>query len=368
MTGVPRVALLFGGQSPEHEVSIRSAAEVASALDALGGERPTPIYIRRDGKWLWSRPSGELSSSALVLAAESEDGLARRYQPSPLEFAQALLHLTIDEYAAILIVLHGANGEDGRLQGALELAGLRFSGSGSAASALAMDKTRCQAYFASRGLPVPRFVPLQSGLLRREEEVALVLERIGVPCVVKPALCGSSVGLTIVLDRDALGPAIDRAFEFGPLVQVEEYLRGREFTCGVLETEPGRPVALPPTEIVPPEGRFFDYDAKYTPGVTREVTPAEIPEEATARIRSLALEAHRAAGCEGFSRVDFMCMADAAAPGGLRPYILEVNTIPGMTGTSLLPQGAAAAGYDMKALVALIVAQATARACGAKCE
>lgn len=355
------VALIFGGASPEHEISIKSAVEVAAALDRIEGPRPVPIYVDREGRWRWSRPSDSLPASTIALAASSPEGLARHYQPAPLEFAQALLHLTIDDFATAMIVMHGANGEDGRLQGAFELAGIRFTGSGSAASSLAMDKTRTQACLSSRGLPIPRFLPLQAGSAPLESMAAEIESRLGLPCVVKPALCGSSVGLSIVTDRAQLVPALERSFALSPLTQAEEFLEGREFTCGVLEVEPGTPEALPVTEIVPPEGRFFDYEAKYTPGMTRELTPAPIPEAASDRIRALALEAHRVAGCEGFSRVDFIALPDASAPGGLAPRILEINTIPGMTETSLLPQAAAVAGHDMTDLVKIILRHSLAR-------
>jgi D-alanine-D-alanine ligase len=182
--------------------------------------------------------------------------------------------------------------------------------------------------------------------MRADRAEALVMEQIGLPCVIKPALCGSSVGLTIVREREEMGRALALAFEYSEIVQAETFVAGREFTCGVIEINAA--TALPVTEIIPPEGRFFDYEAKYTPGMSREITPAAIDAALSEEIQRLAVEAHACVGCEGFSRVDFM--ADAQGP-----KILEINTIPGMTDTSLLPQAAAAAGVSFPELVRIII-------------
>ncbi len=353
------VALLFGGQSPEHEISIKSASKVGAAMDQLRGTRARPIYISKSGKWHWSHAVAGIPTEELVLSVSDGESCVRRYHPGGLEFGQALLHLTIDEFATVMIILHGANGEDGRLQGALELAGIRYTGSGSAASALAMDKTRCQSYLAARGLPVPKFIPLDRAASGELGAARRVLEELGLPCVIKPSLGGSSVGVGMARTAEELNRALSLAFEFGPTVQAEQFIAGREFTCGVLDV--GQATALPVTEIIVSRGGFFDYEAKYTPGMTREVTPAEISSELTARIQSLAVEAHRAVGCEGFSRVDFLCDEQG-------PKILEINTIPGMTETSLLPQAAAVAGISMPELVNLIIEHSIRRnpaVCGA---
>nr|AIA18053.1 D-alanine--D-alanine ligase [uncultured bacterium] len=350
-----KVALLFGGESPEHEISILSASKVGAALDQLIGTQTIPIYVTKTGMWHWSRPSGDIPSEELIQAVTNDEAFARNYSPSGISFAQALLHLSVDEFATVLIIMHGANGEDGRLQGAFELAGICYTGSGSAASALAMDKSRCQAYLEARGLPIPKFMPLPRGAYSDADAVGIVANEIGLPCVVKPSGCGSSVGVTIVRDREQLDAALKMAFEYGELVQVEEFIQGREFTCGVLDS--GKTTALPVTEIIVPKATFFDYKAKYTPGVTREVTPAEIDAALARRIQELAVEAHRAVGCEGFSRVDFMADADG-------PKILEINTIPGMTQTSLLPQAAVVAGIQMPELMNIIIEHSIRRAGG----
>ncbi len=349
----PTVSVIFGGQSPEHEVSIRSAARVAAGIEATGQYAPVPIYITPQGRWRWSRPTDALPAEALVRAVEDPDLLRRHYQPGELDFPQALLHLLVDEYATHFIILHGVNGEDGRLQGALELAGLPYTGSGSAASALALDKPRCQAYLAARGLPIPRFVALDRRSAASGDFQAVLERGFSFPYVVKPALGGSSVGVRIARTHAELVEGLHEAWEMGPVVHVEEYVGGREFTCGVLEGS--EPQALPVVEIIPPEGRFFDYEAKYVPGLSREIVPAEIEPALEGRLRELAVEVHRAVGVEGFSRVDFIC-------GAAGPKILEINTIPGMTETSLLPQAAAAAGLSFPELVGRIIEHSVRRA------
>jgi D-alanine-D-alanine ligase len=231
-------------------------------------------------------------------------------------------------------------GEDGRLQGALDLAGIPYAGSGAHASSLALHKPHCQAVLRAAGLPIAKSLAIGS----EGAPVGDVIAAIGLPCVVKPARGGSSVGVTVVRDREALAGAIALAFSVDEGALVEAFVEGRELTGGVLEIN-GRPVALPLTEIVPPEGRFFDYEAKYETGASRELTPAPLEDDLTRELRRLARHAHLALGCRGFSRVDFILGRDG------RAVVLEVNTIPGMTATSLLPQAAAAHGIPFDRLI-----------------
>jgi D-alanine-D-alanine ligase len=339
-----KIAVLFGGESPEHEVSINSGINVAGGLER-SGVSVAPIYIGRDGLWHWPEELGRFSAEKRARGVRSGD-LIPYFEPRGMGFARALARLEEDGYDTTFIVLHGENGEDGRLQGALEMSKLRYTGSRCAACSLAMDKPRCQAYLTSLQLPVPKFVTILRDRFTDAEVNVLVMQEFGLPCVVKPALGGSSVGVTVVRSAEGLREALRLAGVFGNVIHIEAFVRGREFTCGVLEGD--ERTALPVTEIIPPEGRIFDYDAKYTPGVTREVTPAEIPDVLSRRIQKLAVEVHRVVGCEGYSRVDFMCDEEG-------PKIIEVNTAPGMTDTSLLPQGAKAAGIDFTRLVQMIV-------------
>lgn len=344
-----RVAMIFGGISSEHDVSICSASQVAQGLATIAREQPfslQPIYINRDGRWVWASEAapGEFPDGEFIMAAPRWELDPEALGTRIYSFHEALSKLVESRVDVAMLVLHGQNGEDGRLQGALDLAGVPYTGSGAAASALGFDKPKCQAVFNAAGLPVAPSV-LVGGSGREGAE--RILKLVGLPCVIKPARGGSSVGVTIVTEERALMPALSRAFEVDDEIMAEHFVKGREFTCGLLEKD-GELIALPVTEIIPPDGRFFDYEAKYTAGMSREVTPADIPPALAVKIQTLARAAHRAAGCRGFSRVDFI--ADPA-----EPTILEINTIPGMTATSLLPQAAAAHGISFVELLDLML-------------
>ncbi len=324
----PRVAVLMGGPSAEHDVSMMSGAQM---LAALAGRPVLPVVIDRDGRWCL-------------------DGVL---QPS---LGAALDGLRAGADVA-LIALHGPFGEDGTVQALLETLGLPYAGSGVAASALAMDKIRTKRIYQSAGLPTAPFEVVTRRALDAEGPAlfARMASAVGLPCAVKPACNGSSFGVSFPRDLSTLEVRVAALVSEGHEVLVERFVRGRELTCGVLERG-GVPEALPPTEIIPGEGfEFFDYAAKYTPGATREITPAALSPELTAEVQRLALEAHLALGCRDLSRTDVML------EDGLRPVLLETNTLPGMTGTSLLPQAAAARGIAFPALVDLLLAAALRR-------
>ncbi len=339
-----RIALIFGGVSPEHEISISSASQVADGLRRLGATSPLavqPIYITREGRWVWGAADPD---AAALREAPRWDVEPEHYGSSEHDFPAALARLAAEAPDAALLVLHGMMGEDGRIQGALDLAKIPYTGSGAAASALALDKARTQAILNAAGLPI---APSALAHADRPPDLAAIERAVGIPCVVKPTTGGSSVGISIVRERDALAEALAIAFEVNEQVLIERFIPGRELTCGLLERE-RELIALPVTEIIPPEGRYFDYETKYTPGMTRELTPAPIDEETTRTIQTLARAAHMTLGCRGFSRVDFIL-------GAQRPVIIEINTIPGMTATSLLPQAAAAIGIEFSELLELML-------------
>lgn len=349
-----RVAMLFGGVSSEHDVSISSASQVVLGLAGVAAETPftlTPIYINRDGRWIWAHEAkpGEFPDREFILAAPRWELDEHDWGIRSHHFTEAIHRLSADRFDVAMLVMHGQNGEDGRLQGALDLAGVPYTGSGASASALAFDKPKCQAVFHAAGLPIAPSVSLS---LRGggREGAERIFNLVGLPCVIKPSRGGSSVGVTIVTEPGALDGALSRAFEVDEEIMAERFVKGREFTCGVLE-KGGELIALPVTEVIPPEGRFFDYEAKYTAGMTREVTPAEIEPALAVKMQTLARAAHRACGCRGFSRTDFI--ADPADP-----IILEINTIPGMTATSLLPQAAACHGISFVELLRLMLSSA----------
>ena len=297
----PKVAVLLGGPSAEREVSLSSGAECAKALRQAGYE-----VIEIDaGRDLPAR-----------LAAAAPD--------------------------VVFNALHGRWGEDGCVQGLMEWLGYRYTHSGVLASALAMDKTRSKEVFRTAGLPVVDSLIVPTEVARREHPMPP-------PYVVKPNSEGSSVGIYIVRDG-ANGPAAIGA-QMPPEVMVETYVPGRELTVAVLGDRP-----LGVTEIV--TDGWYDYDAKYKPGGSRHVVPAEIPADITAACLDYALRAHQALGCTGMSRTDFR-WDDARGLAGL--YLLETNTQPGMTPTSLAPEQAAAVGMDFPALVSWLVEDALCR-------
>jgi len=295
-----RVALLAGGKSGEREVSLKGAEGVEKALDQSRYE------VRRYD------PATDLAR----LAAESA------------------------EIDVAFILLHGRFGEDGTVQGFLDLLGIPYQGAGVLGSALAMDKHVAKVMYRQAGLPVPEWELVDP---RRPDPAGLVA-RLGLPLVVKPLRQGSSLGMSIVDTLPELENGLKKAFEFDDRVMVEKFVAGREITGGVLGNGDDL-VALPLVEIIPDQKfRFFDYQAKYQPGASREVCPAELDGETTRLAQSYALAAHRALQLEVYSRTD-MIVAD----NGI--YLLETNTIPGMTPTSLLPQAAHAYGLDFPAFL-----------------
>lgn len=347
------VAVLMGGPSPERDVSLHSGRQIAAALDPARYE-VLPVEVRPDGHWvLASRASAPLPVPA---APPEETGRVLAVRPESIGIDRVMRQGRID---VVLIAMHGPYGEDGTVQGLLELAGVPYTGSGVLASALAMDKLRSRQLFAFNDITVPATVPLTTERVAADwaavsDEVATAL---GYPCVVKPNALGSSIGVTIVRDAGGLRAALDAAFVYGEQALVEEYIVGTEITGPVLEDPAtGRPRPLPLIEIVP-RREFFTYEAKYTPGASEEVCPARLSPPVAARAQALAVRAHEVLGCRDMSRVDMFVR-------GEQVIVLEVNTIPGMTGVSLLPQAARAAGIDFPALLDGLIACARRRAGG----
>lgn len=300
-----RVALLAGGRSGEREVSLKGAIGVEKALD------PLKFKVTR-------------YDPATELAAIAQDA------PS------------ID---VAFILLHGPYGEDGTVQGFLDLLGIPYQGSGVLGSALAMDKNLAKIMYRLHGLPVARW---EMACREDMRSPARLVERLRLPVVIKPVRAGSSLGMSIASTGEELMAGIATAYEHDSQVMVEEFIKGREITGGVLGND--TPVALPLVEVIPnKEFQFFDYTAKYQPGASKELCPAPISAEATARAQHLALAAHKALQLRGYSRTDMMITEEGDM------YILETNTIPGMTPTSLLPQAAAVYGLDFAALLERLI-------------
>lgn len=299
-----RVAVLMGGFSSEREVSLASGAACAGALEAAGYAVAT-LDVRRDAQTL----------------------------------VAGLLAIKPD---VVFNALHGRHGEDGSVQGLLDIMKIPYTHSGLLASAMAMDKPTAKKMFAAAGLPVA-----EEMIVRKEEVLAGHV--MAPPYVIKPINEGSSVGVHIVKDSDNASPLAGEDWPFGDWVMVERFIPGRELTVAVMGDR-----ALSVTEITSDRG-FYDYDAKYKPGGSRHIVPAPLPEADFAEAQRLAVEAHKCLGCRGVSRADFRYDDTGATP---KFYLLEVNTQPGMTATSLVPEQAAAAGISLPELVTWMVENA----------
>jgi D-alanine-D-alanine ligase len=268
--------------------------------------------------------------------------LVRRYDPATDLAALAQDALSID---VAFILLHGLYGEDGTVQGFLDLLGIPYQGSGVLGSAMAMDKNLAKIMYRLHGLPVANWE-----MARREDAQApgRLLERLRLPLVIKPVRAGSSIGMSIAVTEEELGEGIRLAYKHDSQVMVEQFVRGREITGGVLGND--QLIALPLVEIIPnKEFQFFDYTAKYQAGASRELCPAPIGAELTAKAQQFALAAHRALQLRGYSRTDMIVTDEGEIT------LLETNTIPGMTPTSLLPQAAAVHGLAFPALLERLI-------------
>jgi D-alanine-D-alanine ligase len=330
-----RVAILMGGRSTERDVSFMTGKMVLSALDAEKYQA-LPVDAASLGRLPGSVPP------ALVDAPAIDDVLA----PERLAGGAAGIMAPDGDPArpdVCFIALHGRYGEDGTIQGLLELLGIPYTGSGVLASAVAMNKVMSKKLFLAEGIPTPSFCALD-GPEARDHFLAAWrsgTSPVGIPCVVKPNEQGSTIGITIVRRPEEMPAALDLAFKYDETVLIEQFVEGVEITAALLGNRD--PEVLPLVEIVP-AGGFYDYERKYTPGATDEIVPARIAEAPAAVARDLALRCHRAFGCRGMSRVDMIVAWD-------RVWVLEINTIPGMTPTSLLPRAAAAAGISFPRLV-----------------
>jgi len=327
-----KVAVLMGGHSSEREISLKTGRMVLQALDR---ERYEALPLD---------PAGLLSPPELLAL---ENGQNTPFLPAVperrdiLPLAAALQKSDFGRPEVAFIALHGRFGEDGTVQGLLDLMGIPYTGSGVLASALAMDKIMTKRIFQANHIPTPDFAAFRHG-----DACAIDLcKGLRLPIVVKPNTQGSTIGISIVHDWGELPAALELAGQYDRNILVEEFVFGTEITAALLGND--NPEVLPLVEIVPASG-FYDYEAKYTPGATDEIVPARISEDETRRARELALAAHRALGCRGMSRVDMIVDPQEI-------YVLEVNTIPGMTPTSLLPRAAQAAGISFPELVDRII-------------
>jgi D-alanine-D-alanine ligase len=343
-----RVAVVFGGRSTEHAISCASAGLVLSAIDPERYE-VLPVGINTDGRWVLT--SGDPAALALTSGAlPSVESVA----VTGAEIAPASAR-DLGEVDVVLPLLHGAYGEDGTLQGMLEMAGARYAGAGVFASAAGMDKEYMKLIMAARGLPVVRHVVVHdrswsSGLVERKRILDEIAE-LGWPVFVKPARGGSSIGISRVTDPAGLEQAIEAARAHDPKVLAEEAVDGMEVECAVLEGLDGGPpeASLPGQVLVDERSDFYDFEAKYLTSQTTMRVPAPIPAEAALEVRRLACAAFDAISCEGLARVDFFYTADG------KVLVNEINTMPGMTAASGFPMMWAATGLPLPQLIDRII-------------
>ncbi|HEV2130954.1 MAG TPA: D-alanine--D-alanine ligase [Longimicrobiaceae bacterium] len=326
-----RVAVLFGGTSAERDVSIASGAQVVQALREAGHE---VVAVDTARGALGPAEEQRLLSAGVAPVPPEEEQLAliRARAPTALTEAEELRGVDV-----VFLALHGGTGEDGTLQALLDLAGIPYTGSGHMASANAMDKDISKHLFRAAGVPTPDW-------MMAPVEAWEVEERLGYPLVVKPNKQGSTVGLTVVKRAEQLEAAIEEAYRHDDEVMLERFVPGRELTVGILDD---RPLAV--GEIIPKRGEIFDYESKYQEGGADEIFPADLSPEKAREVQELGLRVHRSLKLTGYSRVDFRMDEEGIL------WCLEVNTLPGMTSTSLLPQSAKAVGIGFAELCDRIV-------------
>jgi len=351
-----RVALVFGGRSAEHAISCVSAGSI---LDVLDGDRydVVAVGITPDGRWVLAPDDPKkLAMSGRELPSVDASGGAVALPGDPtagglVGLSGGALPADVGPVDVVFPVLHGPFGEDGTIQGLLELAGVPYVGSGVLASAAAMDKEYMKVLLAARGLPIDRYA-----VVRRGDPLDAVYA-LGLPVFVKPARAGSSFGITKVSVPDLLPEALEEAWAHDPKAIVEAAVVGREIECGVLQgVTPGAPPeASLPAEVRVTGREFYDFEAKYLDEAAEFDVPAHLDADTTARVRVMACATFTALGCEGLARVDFFLRADGSL------VVNEINTMPGFTPVSMFPRMWAVTGLDYRALVDRLVTTALQR-------
>jgi D-alanine-D-alanine ligase len=358
-----RVAVVFGGRSTEHAISCLSAGSVLSALDPDEFD-VVPVGITREGRWvLTSGDPQRLAINGRRLPEITDgSGDAVVLPPDPTGHDLVVVDApdgprALADVDVVFPVLHGAYGEDGTIQGMLEMAGIPYVGANVFASAAAMDKEFTKRLAAADGIPVGPYAVLRSGATLSDADK----ERLGLPVFVKPARAGSSYGITKVADWAALDAAIAAARAVDPKVLVESAIVGREVECGVLEGEYGGPPEaslLAEIRVVDTRHEFYDFEAKYFPDAAEYDIPASLPERVTKQIQEYACRTFTALDCAGLARVDFFVTPE------LDVYLNEINTMPGFTATSMFPQMWAATGLEYPKLTARLIRTALRRGTG----
>ena len=318
-----KVALLAGGNSSEREIALGSANQIAAALDSAKYDvKVIDLHYRN---MTYTAPDGtewEVDKNDFSLTVAGEK--------------------TLFEYA--LIIIHGTPGEDGKLQGYLEMMGIPYSSCSQTSSTITFDKISTKRAVAGRGINLAREIFICKG---DKVDPQAIVDELGLPIFVKPNASGSSFGVTKVTSVDQIDAAIEAAFAESDQVLIEECIVGREFGCGVVVTEE-KEILLPITEIISKRD-FFDYEAKYTEGLSDEITPAQISDEIKAKLNRMTLEAYRACRCSGIVRIDFI-VTEAG-----EPYLIEINSIPGMSSGSIVPKQVREAGMTLGQLYDIVI-------------
>lgn len=341
------IVVLCAGTSTEREVSIVSGKMVCNALRSIGhNARVLDIYFgtyKKNGINASNFFSGDydLEKNIELISSFTEEIPARKASGREF-FGENVLDIC-KAADVVFMALHGQNGEDGKVQAAFDLFGIKYTGTGCLGSALAMDKGMAKQLFMYNNVPTPKGIKLDKGLTNPEYERIIDEAGIPYPCVTKPCCGGSSIGVYIAKNREELYEALDGAFCYEDEILVEAYIKGREFSVAVIDKE-----AYPIIEIIPLKG-FYDYENKYKPGATKEECPANISEDITRLMQTEAVHASKVLKLNTYSRIDFLMDEEENI------YCLEANTLPGMTPTSLLPQEAAVMGLDFPNLCELLI-------------
>jgi len=315
------IAIVAGGDSPEFEISVKSANEVRKVLSS---NYLVYIIMIRGANWYW------------------EDQKGRYHNIDKNDFA-----LVVDDnrirFDAVFIAIHGTPGENGLLQGYFDMMKIPYTSCNAFCSALTFNKQACKLFLKEYKIPMADAI-----MIRKSDHPDLdkIVKQTGLPCFVKPNDSGSSFGVTKVKKREDLISAVEMAFRESDEIMIEAFMNGRETACGVVKTK-SRTLVMPVTEIIS-KNEFFDYEAKYISGKSEEVTPARMPVNITDKIQNLSLRVYDLLGCRGIVRVDFIVVGDM-------PYFLEINTIPGMTEESLIPKQAKAAGIKLETLYSMVI-------------
>ena len=329
------VAVLMGGKSAEHEISLSSGREVVKNLDSKK-YNVLPIVIAKDGiNWQIGDRKQFLSGSPARVKLQTP-----KYKIQTSDRSDHVSIIRKNKVDIVFIALHGPNGEDGTIQGFLELLGIPYTGSGVLASALGMDKIYSRRLFVQAGLNIPKYL-----VISKNDSLNKVFKKFKLPLFVKPSNQGSSFGVSKVAKKSDLKKAIKLAFSYSDLAIVEEYIKGREITVPILGND--NPTALPVVEIIS-KTDFFDYKAKYDEKLCDEIVPARIGKKLTNDAQKAAILAYQTLGCRGFGRVDIIIKDN-------KIYVLEVNTIPGLTPVSLFPKSAASANIVYSKLLDKII-------------